>query len=47
MCYMTLSENERYQIYVFKKAGRSQNFIASLLNIRPSTISLELCGYQG
>lgn len=32
---------------MIKKAGHSQNFIASLLNRRPSTISLELCGHQG
>ncbi len=37
-----LTESERYQIYVMKKAGYSQNAIADHLDRSPSTISREL-----
>lgn len=42
MSYTQLTENERYQIYVMKKAGHRQKYIAQLLGRSPSTISLEL-----
>ena len=47
MSYKQLTENERYQIYVMKKAGHSQKSIALLLNRCPSTISRELWRNQG
>ena len=42
MNYNQLTENERYQIYVMKKAGHQQKVIAALLGRNPSTISREL-----
>lgn len=47
MSYHQLTENERYQIYVMKKAGHSQKEIAVLLNRTPSTISRELRRNRG
>ncbi len=47
MNYKQLTENERYQIYMMKKAGHSQQAIATLLGRSPSTISRELCRNQG
>jgi transposase, IS30 family len=47
MNYTQLTENERYQIYVMKKAGHSQKEIADLLSRSPSTISRELWRNQG
>ena len=47
MSYHQLTENERYQIYVMKKAGHRQNEIADLLGRSPSTISRELQRNQG
>ena len=47
MSYKQLTENERYQIYVMKKAGHSQKAIARLLTRSPSTISRELQRNQG
>lgn len=47
MNYKQLTENERYQIYVMKKAGHSQKDIARLLGRSPSTISRELQRNQG
>lgn len=47
MNYKQLTENERYQIYVMKKAGHSQEMIAGLLKRSPSTISRELRRNQG
>ena len=47
MSYYQLTENERYQIYVMKKAGHRQNEIADLLGRSPSTISRELRRNQG
>ena len=47
MSYHQLTENERYQIYVMKKAGHRQNEIADLLGRSPSTISRELRRNQG
>ena len=47
MSYYQLTENERYQIYVMKKAGHRQHEIAALLGRSPSTISRELQRNQG
>lgn len=47
MSYKQLTENERYQIYVMKKAGHSQEATAILLGRSPSTISRELRRNQG
>ena len=47
MSYHQLTENERYQIYVMKKAGHHQSKIADLLDRSPSTISRELKRNQG
>ena len=47
MNYKQLTENERYQIYVMKKAGLKQEDIASLLGRSPSTISREMRRNQG
>ena len=52
MSYNQLTENERYQIYALKKAGRSQKDIAILLRRSPATIcherkrNLGLSGYR-
>ena len=42
MHYKQLTEQERYQIYIMKKAGHPQNAMAKLLKRAPSTISREL-----
>lgn len=50
MNYTHLSQSERYQIYVLKKAGHTQKMIAELLLRSESTISRELsrnCGKRG
>ncbi len=47
MNYNQLTEYERYQIYMLKKAGHKQNEIAELLNRSPSTISRELSRNAG
>ena len=47
MNYTHLTQNERYQIYVLRKAGHSQREIARLLNRHPSTISRELARNSG
>lgn len=47
MYYKQLTEVERYQIYVMKKAGHSQTLIALALDRSPSTISRELHRNKG
>lgn len=47
MHYKQLTEVERYQIYVMKKADHSQESIALALNRSPSTISRELRRNKG
>lgn len=47
MSYNQLTENERYQIYILKKAGHSQIDIAEKLERHPSTISRELRRNKG
>ncbi|MES9827251.1 MAG: IS30 family transposase [Candidatus Thiodiazotropha sp.] len=47
MSYNQLTENERYQIFMLKKAGHSQKEIAGLVGRSPSTISRELRRNQG
>jgi len=47
MNYNQLTENERYQIYIMKQAGHTQEYIATMLERSPSTISRELARNQG
>lgn len=47
MNYYQLTENERYQIYIMKQAGHTQQYIATMLGRSPSTISRELARNQG
>lgn len=47
MHYKQLTENERYQIYIMKKAGHSQESIALVLDRSPSTISREVRRNKG
>lgn len=47
MNYTHLTQEERYQIYVLKKAGHIQSEIAKLLNRSGSTISRELTRNSG
>jgi len=47
MNYTHLTREERYQIYVLKKAGHKQSEIAKLLNRSGSTISRELFRNRG
>jgi IS30 family transposase len=47
MSYTQLTREERYQIYILKKADYSQAQIAALLERDKSTISRELCRNQG
>lgn len=42
MNYTHLNQRERYQIYIFSRAGHKQNEIAPFLARHPSTISREL-----
>lgn len=47
MNYTHLTQHERYQIYVLKKAGHKQSEIARLINRSPGTISRELARNRG
>ena len=50
MAYTQLTREQRYQIYILRKAGHSQNFIAKEIGVHPATISRELqrgCGLRG
>lgn len=47
MNYKQLVENERYQIYIMKKAGHSQKNIADYLGRHPATIGRELRRNKG
>lgn len=50
MTYVHLTQNERYQIYILKKAGHNQSTIGQMMNRSKSTISRELkrnCGARG
>ena len=50
MAYTQLTREQRYQIYILRKAGHSQNFIATEIGVHPATISRELqrgCGLRG
>jgi IS30 family transposase len=42
LAYAQLTREQRYQIYILRKAGHLQNFIARELGVHPSTISREL-----
>ena len=45
--YKQLSQAQRYQIEILKKAGNNQKGIAALLGVSESTISRELKRNQG
>lgn len=47
MTYQHLSQEERYQIYILMKDGKTQSQIATLLNRHKSTISRELARNTG
>ena len=47
MAYTQLTREQRYQIYILKKAGHRQNFIAKEIGVHPSTISRELARGRG
>lgn len=47
MSYTQLAHEERYQIYILRKAGLTQSGIASVLNRHKSTISRELSRNRG
>jgi IS30 family transposase len=50
LTYAQLTREQRYQIYILRKAGHLQNFIARELGVHPATISRELqrgCGLRG
>jgi len=47
MTYQHLSQEERYQIYILMKDGKTQSQIAQLLNRHKSTISRELARNTG
>lgn len=50
MAYTQLTREQRYQIYILRKAGHLQNFIAREIGVHPATISRELergCGRRG
>ena len=47
MNYVHLTQAERYQIAILKKAGHRQSDIAELMNRSPSTISRELRRNRG
>ncbi len=42
MTYTQLTREQRYQIYILRKAGHLQNFIAREIGVHPATISREL-----
>ncbi|MCA1850015.1 MAG: IS30 family transposase [Acidobacteria bacterium] len=42
LAYTQLTREQRYQIYILKKAGHRQNFIAREIGVHPATISREL-----
>jgi IS30 family transposase len=42
LAYTQLTREQRYQIYILRKAGHLQNFIAKELGVHPATISREL-----
>src|SRR5437868_1497256 len=47
MAYQQLTQDQRYQIYAFLKAGFLQSHIAGELGLAPSTISRELKRNRG
>lgn len=50
MSYRQLAREQRYQIYILKKAGHNKTYIAGMVTCHKSTISRELqrnCGAQG
>jgi len=47
MSHKHLTQDQRYQIYAFKKAGFKQNKIAEEIGVSASTISRELNRNKG
>jgi transposase, IS30 family len=47
LAYTQLTREQRYQIYILRKAGHSQNFIAEAIGVHPSTITRELVRGRG
>jgi IS30 family transposase len=47
LAYAQLTREQRYQIYILRKAGHPQNFIAREIDVHPSTITRELCRGSG
>lgn len=47
MAYAQLTREQRYQIYILKKAGHPKNFIAKEIGVHPSTITRELVRGSG
>jgi IS30 family transposase len=47
LTYAQLTREQRYQIYILRKAGHRQNFIARELGVHPSTITRELVRGSG
>ena len=45
--YRQLTEEDRIEIYAMKQAGKSQNIIAAVLGVTPSTISREITRNTG
>ena len=45
--YTQLTQDQRYQIYAFMKAGFSQNSIATEIGVHKSTVSRELSRNRG
>lgn len=47
MAYAQLTREQRYQIYILRKAGHQRNFIAAQIGVHPSTITRELARGSG
>jgi transposase, IS30 family len=45
--YKQLNQEQRYQIEILKKAGKTQKEIAELLEVSPATICRELTRNKG
>lgn len=47
MTYTQLTREQRYQIYILRKAGHRRNFIAAEIGVHPSTITREMARGSG
>jgi IS30 family transposase len=47
LAYAQLTREQRYQIYILRKAGHRQHFIAEAIGVHPSTITRELVRGRG